>query len=151
MSALTAAFRPVELHKRHLEQLLSISQGKTDMRTYIATFNAVRAKVPKACAEDMLCHLFLQGCRSDLQKPISLQYPKTLADYFKHAVTISDIPGQTRPPQHPPKVQTGSKPPTPTNPITQQCTHCGKQGHSVARCFVLHPELKRTRPKHNQT
>eukprot|EP00884_Botryococcus_braunii_P007097 jgi/Botrbrau1/16389/Bobra.0231s0005.1 len=49
------------------------------------------------------------GCRADLQKPISLQYPKTLADHFKHAVTISDIPGQTRTPHPNPKGPPDSK------------------------------------------
>ena len=151
VSALTAAFRPVELHKRHLEQLLSISQGKTDMRTYIATFNAVRAKVPKACAEDMLCHLFLQGCRSDLQKPMSLQYPKTLADYFKHAVTISDIPGQTRTPHPNPKGPPDSKHTYTTENVAHPCTHCGKAGHSADRCFQLHPELRKQRTKSSTT
>jgi hypothetical protein len=110
VAALTVAFRPVELHRRYLEQLLSISQGKQDMRTYIATFNALRAKVPSAFSEDTLCHLFLQGCRADLQKTISLQYPKTLSDLFKHSVTVSDIPGPSKQPQHPPKVQATPRP-----------------------------------------
>lgn len=151
VSALTAAFRPVELHKRHLEQLLHISQGKQDMRTYIATFNALRAKVPSAFAEDTLCHLFLQGCRADLQKPISLQYPKTLADLFKHAVTISDIPSHSRTPHHPPKGPSDSKSPGAAKPVAQTCAHCGKVGHSVDRCFQLHPELKRDRNKSKAT
>jgi hypothetical protein len=80
VTALTSAFRPVELHKRHLDQLLGISQGKSDMRSYIATFNALRAKVPQAFAEETLCHLFLQGCRADLQK--------------KHLTTVSPEPGR---------------------------------------------------------
>ena len=98
--ALTEAFRPVELDRKHLDQLLHISQGKSDIRTYISSFNALRAKVPKAFPEETLCYLFLQGCRPDLQKFITLQYPRTLAEYFQHAVTISDIPGHSRTP-HP--------------------------------------------------
>jgi hypothetical protein len=151
VSALTVAFRPVELHKRYLEQLLSISQGKQDMRTYIATFNALRAKVPSAFAEDTLCHLFLQGCRADLQKPISLQYPKTLGDLFKHAVTISDIPGHSKQPQHPPKGSGDSKTSGAAKPAAHVCAHCGKVGHSVDRCFQLHPELKKDRRKSKAT
>jgi hypothetical protein len=147
VAALTVAFRPVELHRRYLEQLLSISQGKQDMRTYIATFNALRAKVPSAFSEDTLCHLFLQGCRADLQKTISLQYPKTLSDLFKHSVTVSDIPGPSKQPQHPPKGSGDSKTPGPAKPVSPICTHCGRVGHSVDRCFQLHPELKKDRRK----
>jgi hypothetical protein len=63
VQALTEAFRPVELKRRYLDQLLHISQGKLDMRSYIAAFNAFRAKVPTAFPEETLSHLFLQGCR----------------------------------------------------------------------------------------
>ena len=151
VSALTVAFRPVELHKRYLEQLLNLSQGKQDMRTYIATFNALRAKVPSAFAEDTLCHLFLQGCRADLQKPISLQYPKTLVDLFKHAVTISDIPSHSRAPHQPPKGPSDSKSPGTSKPAMQTCSHCGKPGHAAELCFQLHPELRKQRHKSNTT
>jgi hypothetical protein len=27
-----------------------------------------------------------------------LQYPKTLAEYFQHAITLSDLPGHAKPP-----------------------------------------------------
>jgi hypothetical protein len=151
VSALTAAFRPVELHRKYLDQLLGISQGKSDMRSYIATFNALRAKVPKAFPEDTLCHLFLQGCRADLQKSISLQYPQTLDDYFKHAVTISDIPGSSRTPHPAPKGPPDTKGTSTTKTVAQVCTHCGKTGHSVERCFQLHPELKKQRAKPKNT
>ena len=151
VKALTEAFRPVELHRKYLEQMLNISQGKGDMRSYIAAFNALRAKIPQAFPEETLSHLFLQGCRADLQKSITLQYLKTLAEYFKHAIAISDLPGSSRP-QHPnPKAQTEPKGSASKNSDTRTCTHCGKQGHTVERCFLLHPELKRQRPKPNQT
>jgi hypothetical protein len=151
VKALTEAFKPVELHRKYLEQMLNISQGKGDMRSYIAAFNALRAKIPQAFPEETLSHLFLQGCRADLQKSITLQYPKTLADHFKHAIALSDLPGNSRTQHHTPKGQTDSKPSAPTNSVTHVCTHCGKQGHTAARCFLLHPELKRQRPKPNQT
>jgi len=131
--------------------MLNMSQGKQDMRTYIATFNAARAKVPDAFPEELLCHLFLQGCRADLQKSISLQYPQTLDDYFKHAITISDIPGSSRTPHSHPKGHTDPKGPVPTKPGAQTCTHCGKPGHAAERCFQLHPELRKQRHKSNTT
>jgi hypothetical protein len=136
--------RPVELKRRYLDQLLHISQGKLDMRSYIAAFNALRAKVPTAFPEETLSHLFLQGCRSDLQRHITLQYPKTLAEYFQHAITLSDLPNSHRPQTN------GNKPPAdakikPTSPLV--CAQCGKPGHSEDRCFQLHPELRKRRPK----
>jgi hypothetical protein len=98
VGALTEAFRPVELSRTYVTQLLSISQGKQDMRGYIASFNALRAKIPHAFPEETLSLLFLQGCRPDLQRHISLLYPKSLAEHFQHAITISDIPVSSRPP-----------------------------------------------------
>jgi hypothetical protein len=144
VQALTEAFCPVELKRRYLDQLLHISQGKLDMRSYIAAFNALRAKVPTAFPEETLSHLFVQGCRSDLQRHITLQDPKTLAEYFQHAITLSDLPNSHRPQTN------GNKPPAdsktkPTSPLV--CAHCGKPGHSEDRCFQLHPELRKRRPK----
>lgn len=151
VQALTDAFRPVALNRKYLEQMLSISQGRGDMRSYIASFNALRAKIPQAFPEETLSHLFLQGCRADLQKNIALQYPKTLADHFKHAIALSDLPGNSRPQLSDPKGQTDPKLPAPTVSGPHACAHCGKPGHTVERCFQLHPELKRRRSKQNRT
>eukprot|EP00884_Botryococcus_braunii_P005755 jgi/Botrbrau1/15180/Bobra.0149s0045.1 len=107
------------------------------MRSYIATFNALRSKVPKAFAEETLCHLFLAGCRADLQKSISLQYPQTLEDYFKHAVTISDLPGPSKPVNPAPKFSPDSKSPGPTKTSAQPCAHCGKSGHAAERLLEI--------------
>jgi hypothetical protein len=96
VQALTAAFLPVELARRYIDQLLHVSQGKQDMRSYIAVFNSLRAKVPTAFPEETLSYLLLQGCRPDLQRNITLQYPKTLAEYFQHAITLSDLPNSHR-------------------------------------------------------
>ena len=138
VKALTEAFRPVELSRRHLKDLLHVSQGKADMRTYIATFNAARAKVPGALSDDTLCYVFLQGCRSDLQKAIILQNPTTLEEYFSLAVALSDLSGSV--PQHSPKQQDKGK----DKPNTKSlCAHCGKPNHTVDQCFKLHPELKK--------
>jgi hypothetical protein len=76
VAALTDAFRPVELKRKYMDQLMHLSQGKGDMRTYIASFNALRAKIPGAFSEEALSFLFLQGCRPDIVKSITLQYPK---------------------------------------------------------------------------
>jgi hypothetical protein len=139
--AITAAFRPVELDRKYIDQLLKIAQGKQDMRTYIATFNALRAKVPEAFSEALLSHLFLHGCRPDLIKSITLQYPKSLAEHFQHAIALSDLPSSH------PKHSKGEKSDQPdkadkstSKPI---CSHCSKPGHTADRCFQLHPELRR--------
>jgi hypothetical protein len=66
VQALTAAFLSVELARRYIDQLLHVSQGKQDMRSYIAVFNSLRAKVATAFPEETLSYLFLQGCRPDL-------------------------------------------------------------------------------------
>jgi hypothetical protein len=116
VKALTAAFLPSKLARRYIDQLLHVSQGKHDMRSYIAVFNSLRAKVPTAFPEETLSHLFLQGCRPDLQRNITLQYPKTLAEYFQHAITLSDLPNSHRPQ---PNV---NKPPADSKPQAHQST-----------------------------
>ena len=151
VSALTAAFRPVELTRRYVEQMLTISQGKQDMRTYIASFNALRAKIPDSFPEQTLTYLFLQGCRPDLQRNISLQYPKTLAEYFQHAITLSDLPGQSKPPAQGNKGQGADKAAEQPSKKTLKCEHCKKQGHTQDRCFKLHPELKKQPPDNKKT
>ncbi len=57
--ALTKAFGLVELARTYVTQLMSISQGKQDMTSYIASFNALRAKIPNAFPEETLSLLFL--------------------------------------------------------------------------------------------
>jgi hypothetical protein len=145
VQALTEAFRPVKLSRKYIEQLLHISEGKLDMRSYIAAFNVLRAKVPTAFPEETLRHLFLQGCRPDLQRHITLQYSKTLAEYFQHAIiiitlynviTLSDLPNSHKPQHNGSKFSSDSKPKT-TSPLV--CAHCGKPGHTEDRCFQLHP------------
>jgi hypothetical protein len=94
--------------------------------------------------QQTLSYLVLQGCRPDLQRNITLQYPKTLAEYFQHAITLSDLPNSHRPQPNVNKPPADSKPKT-TSPLV--CTHCGKPGHTEDRCFQLHPELRRRRVK----
>ena len=151
VSALTEAFRPVELSRRYLEQMLSISQGKQDMRTYIASFNALRAKIPDAFPEQTLSHLFLQGCRPELQKNISLQYPKSLAEYFQHAITLSDLPGQSKTPASGSKGAGADKAADSASKTTPFCEHCKKPGHTKERCFQLFPELRKSRSDKKKT
>jgi hypothetical protein len=105
---------------------------------------SLRAKVPTAFPEETLSYLFLQGCRPDIQRNITLQYPKTLAEYFQHAITLSDLPNSHRPQPNVNKPPSDHKPKT-TSPLV--CTHCGKPGHTEDRCFQLHPELRRRRLK----
>lgn len=136
--ALTAAFRPIELGRRYLNDLLKLSQGKMEMRSYIATFNATRAKLPGALNEESLCHLFLQGCRQDLQRNIAMQKPQTLEDHFSLAVSLADLAGGLGNSKKPEK--SGSKE-TPSSKPT--CSHCHKTGHSAEQCWNLHPELKK--------
>lgn len=139
VQSLTEAFRPIELARRHIKELLHISQGKQDMRAYVAAFNAARARVPGALSDDTLCFVFLQGCRPDLQKSIIVQNPKSLDEYFSLAVALSDISGSL--PQQGKKHQDKSSDKNPgTKPL---CAHCGKKGHTQETCFKLHPELKR--------
>jgi hypothetical protein len=147
VAALTDAFRPVELKRRYMEQLMHLSQGKGDMRTYIASFNALRAKIPGAFSEEALSFLFLQGCRPDLVKSITLQYPKTLAEHIQHAIALSDIPGQTNPQYTAPKGPAGPPADKPKKAPSTTCTHCHKPGHIADRCFSLHPEVRKQRPK----
>jgi len=148
VDALTEAFRPVELARTYVSQMMSISQGKQDMRSYIASFNALRAKFPTAFPEETLSHLFLQGCRPDLQRNISLQYPKTLAEHFQHAITLADIPGPSRPPAGGGKSSGTGKEADSSLKKAPLCQHCQKPGHTADRCFQLHPELRR--PRHDK-
>lgn len=141
VKALTDAFRPIELARRHVKELLNVSQGRLDMRSYISTFNAARAKVPGALSDETLCYVFLQGCRVDLQKSIIVQNPRTLDEYFSLAVALSDLSG-TVPSTTSKKQEKASK--DPSKPV---CTHCGKANHSVEQCFKLHPELKKKSSK----
>ena len=145
VSALTEAFRPVELSRRYVEQMLCISQGKLDMRSYIAAFNALRAKIPDAFPEQTLSLLFLQGCRSDLQRNISLQYPKSLSEYFQHAITLSDLPGQSKPPAGGSRGTGAGRAADSPLKKAPYCEHCRRTGHTQDRCFQLHPELRQHR------
>ena len=145
VAALTEAFRPVELSRTYVTQLLSISQGKQDMRGYIASFNALRAKIPHAFPEETLSLLFLQGCRPDLQRHISLLYPKSLAEHFQHAITISDIPVSSRPPAAGGRSTGTAREADSSLKKALFCDHCKRTGHTQERCFKLHPELRTPR------
>jgi hypothetical protein len=49
--------------------------GEVKHCSYIAAFNAARARVPGALCDEALCYVFLQGCRVDLQRPNIMQSP----------------------------------------------------------------------------
>jgi hypothetical protein len=78
-------------------------------------------------------------------------YPKTLAEYFQHAVTLSDIPGQSKPPAGGGKVPGAAKEADSFAKKALFCQHCQKQGHVADRCYQLHPELRRHRTDKKKT
>jgi hypothetical protein len=88
---LTAAFRPVELTAQHTQDLLTIAQGKHDMRVYVANFNSARSRVAGALDERTLSHVFLRGCRHDLRQAIALQNPQSFDAYVSAAVLVADL------------------------------------------------------------
>ena len=142
---LTVAFRPHELAARYAQQLLHITQGKSDMRTYIANFNAARSRIPGELREVALSHVFLQGCRPEYRTAIALQKPLTLDAYMEAAVLVADINSEYHPAVAPSKKaekEKSAKGSTSQASIKPTCAHCGKVGHSVEKCFQLHPELK---------
>ena len=145
---LTAAFRPVELTAQHTQDLLTIAQGKHDMRVYVANFNSARSRVAGALDERTLSHVLLRGCRHDLRQAIALQNPQSLDAYISAAVLVADLAGE--PPFNPQKradrVVRDHKPSTPSIPLVV-CSNCKKPGHTVDRCFGLHPELRKVKKK----
>ena len=65
---------------------------------------------------------------------------------FQHAVTLSDIPGNSKPPAGGGKVPGAAKEADSFVKKALFCQHCQKQGHVADRCYQLHPELRRHRP-----
>ncbi len=91
---------------------------------------------------------FLRGCRHYLRQAIALQNPKSLDAYISATVMVADLAGE--PPSNPQKrsdkVDRPHKPSTPSTPLVV-CTHCKKPGHTVDRCFGMHPELRKIKKK----
>jgi hypothetical protein len=144
VSALTEAFRPVELKQKYYDEIFALKQGKTDVRQYISSFNSLRSKTPVPLPENTLCYLFTRGLRTEMHQAFAVQQPKTLDEHFKLAVSLSDLTNSVLPPAH-----KGSSSKTPAGPTkdsgpskdTVVCEHCKKTGHDAARCWKLHPEL----------
>ncbi len=92
--------------------------------------------------------MFLRGCRHDLKQAIALHDPKSLDAYISAADLVADLAGE--PPSNPQKrrdkLDRPHKPSTPSTPLVV-CTHCKKPGHTVDRCFSLHPELRKAKKK----
>ena len=144
---LTVAFRPHELAARYAQQLLHISQGKSEMRTYIANFNSARSRIPGELGDVALSHVFLQGCRPEYRTAIALQKPLTLDAYLEAAVLVADINFEYQTPAvtvskkvEKEKAAKGST--SGSASVKPTCSHCGKPNHSADKCFQLHPELK---------
>jgi hypothetical protein len=68
--------------------------------------------------------------------------------YISAAVLVADLAGE--PPFNPQKladrVVRDHKPSTPSIPLVV-CSNCKKPGHTVDRCFGLHPELRKVKKK----
>jgi len=154
MQALQEAVRPVELTDTYFEPFLVMRQGKRSMREYVAHFNACRAKAPDCMSDAMLMFVFKRGCRDDLRRAITVQRPQTLEEVFTLAVAVSDLHASV-PPQGGgqkgfPSGGSQTKP-TPSPPAKEAnkptCPHCGKPGHNVDACWVLHPEMRKVKHK----
>ena len=122
------------------------------MREYVAHFNACRAKAPDCMSDAMLMFVFKRGCRDDLRRAITVQRPQTLEEVFTLAVAVSDLHASV-PPQGGgqkgfPSGGSQTKP-TPSPPAKEAnkptCPHCGKPGHNVDACWVLHPEMRKVK------
>jgi Retrotransposon gag protein len=53
---LTDAFRPIQLTRRYLKELLHSHRRNSDLQSYVTTFNA--ARIPRASSDDTLCYVF---------------------------------------------------------------------------------------------
>ncbi len=118
------------------------------MRSYVASFNSAKARVAGALDERTLSFVFLRGCRHDLRQAIALQNPQGLNAHISAAVLVADLAGETppNPSKKADRVDRPAKPATPSTPLVG-CSHCNKPGHTVDRCFALHPELRKNRKK----
>ncbi len=114
----------------------------------MASFNSARARVAGALDERTLSFVFLRGCRSDLRQAIALQNPHSLNAHISAAVLVADLAGETpsNPSKRSDRVDRPAKPATPSTPLVV-CSHRKKPGHTMDRCFSLHPELRRSKKK----
>jgi hypothetical protein len=72
---------------------------------------------------------------------LALQQPKDLASAVSFALSYSDAQVET--PSQPKAASSPAKAgKAPSRSVGSVCTHCLKPGHTVERCFTLHPELK---------
>eukprot|EP00884_Botryococcus_braunii_P010917 jgi/Botrbrau1/19827/Bobra.0124s0068.1 len=103
----------VPSHSPPVDTAQSISKG---LEMLIQCSLAQPASVGRAAAHTKRRLRHSATASADVfRKSISLQYPQTLEDYFKHAVTISDLPGPSKPVNPAPKFSPDSKSPGPTN------------------------------------
>lgn len=145
ISALTDAFRPVELERKFYGDLFALKQGKTEIRQYIALFNSIRAKTPVPLPENTLCYLFSQGLRVEWQQIFAVQRPRTLSEHFRLAVSLADLTGSVLPTGG--KGSVNQSPPSGPKEAgapkdTLVCDHCKKTGHDKDHCWKLHPDLQ---------
>jgi hypothetical protein len=146
---LKRAVLPVARTRQAIDEFTSIRQGKTDIRQYTNRFLALQLRLVDQYPETFLCHTYLKGLRGDLTSLVSALNPTTLEEMIACAIHLAD-----RPHAHPPSGsrQGQAKPQTPSLPSSvRKCTHCGAEGHTVDRCWELHPELKRKKKERKAT
>lgn len=140
---------------KHLEALLAISQGSSDLRRYVSDVDRVISQlevhginIPDA----LTCHLTLRGLASDhhrtalaLQQGTSDGEDRTYEMLRLHlnAIHANELIRQPLSISNPIPAAAVT-----TATITfAPCTHCGKAGHTKDKCWELYPNLRVTCPK----
>ena len=140
-SSLSAHVRPLNGSRVAYAELMSLMQGKLTIRAYVTQFHLLRSRTSSVLPDDFLLHLFLSNLRADLQPILALQQPKDLASAVSFALSYSDAQVET--PSQPKAASSPAKAgKAPSRSVGSVCTHCLKPGHTVERCFTLHPELE---------
>ncbi len=151
LSELTTFCAPLDPTRRHYEDLLTLRQGKLEIRTYVLHFHAIRSKLTEPLPVNFLIYLFTRGLRPELRAGLATEDPSTLNAAFALAIALADA--QMMPKLSvPPAV---SKPAASAGAVSKPrdvCSRCNKPYHTAATCFELHPELKKSmgkKPKKN--
>lgn len=138
---LTGYVQPVVPYQRYYTDLYHIMQGKTQStKDFIAHFNKTRARITTPFADEHLRYLFLGALKPSLQQQIVVHNPKTLAQCFELANTLTDLGNSIRPS---PTTGTSSGSTSTSSPHGKaRCTFCKKLGHTEDKCYVKNPELR---------
>lgn len=151
LAGLTTWCCPLDPTRRHFEDLLTLRQGKLEIRTYVLQFHTIRSKLIEPLPVHFLIYLFMRGLRQELRTGLATEDPSDLGAAFALAIAFADA-------QMMPKLSVApavSKPAASVGVVPKPrdvCTHCNKPYHTAANCFLLHPELKKImgkKPKKN--